>query len=234
MKKYGFTKGNKHSNKDFGLKIVKREFNPPEQNYITTTIPFMNGSYNFSELYGGACYEDRTIKYYLDFNYRDKIEYFTKKTQITAWIKNNKENILYDDLFPGYYFVINESYIEFEESNLIDCDVIIKLILYPFMIGNEYEGNNIWDDFNFELDILQDTKFTVSGANNVNIYNSSAIDIEPIIIASSKFEIIKDNEKFVVEAGESKDYRFKLNKGDNNLTIKGNGLIEFKFRKEVL
>ena len=97
-----------------------------------------------------------------------------------------------------------------------------------------FEGNNLWDSFNFESDVLQDTKFTVNGYSNVNIYNSSAIDIEPTIIASSNFEIIKDNKKYVVESGTSKDYRFKLKKGDNNITLKGNGTIEFRFRKEVL
>ena len=105
---------------------------------------------------------------------------------------------------------------------------------YPFKISTTYEGNNLWDSFNFEVDVLQDTKFTVNGSSNVNIYNSSAIDIEPTIIASSKFEIIKDSKKFIVEAGESKDYRFKLKKGENNITLRGNGTIEFRFRKEVL
>ncbi len=38
--------------------------------------------------------------------------------------------------------------------------------------------------------------------------------------------------KFV--AGTTKDYRFKLTKGENHMTITGQGDIEFKFRKEVL
>ncbi len=234
MKTYGFTKGGKHSNEDFGLKITKREFNPPDQKYITKTVPFMNGSYNFSELYGNSCYNDRVITYYLDFKYRDKIEYFTKKTIITAWIKDNKENILYDDLFPGYYFIINESYIEFEEAHLVDCDVVIKLIAYPFMIGSEYEGNNLWDEFNFELDVLQDTSFNISGSKDVSIYNVSAINIVPVVICSNDMEVIKDGVTYMFKHGTSEDYRFELSVGENNMLIKGNGSIEFKFRKEVL
>ncbi len=357
MKTYGFTKGGKHSNEDFGLKITKREFNPPDQKYITKTVPFMNGSYNFSELYGNSCYNDRVITYYLDFKYRDKIEYFTKKTIITAWIKDNKENILYDDLFPGYYFIINESYIEFEEAHLVDCDVVIKLIAYPFMIGSEYEGNNLWDEFNFELDVLQDTSFNISGSKDVSIYNVSAINIVPVVICSNEsyiefeeahlvdcdvvikliaypfmigseyegnnlwdefnfeldvlqdtsfnisgskdvsiynvsainivpvvicsnegnnlwdefnfeldvlqdtsfnisgskdvsiynvsainivpvvicsndMEVIKDGVTYMFKHGTSEDYRFELSVGENNMLIKGNGSIEFKFRKE--
>ena len=105
---------------------------------------------------------------------------------------------------------------------------------YPFKISTTYEGNNLWDTFNFEVDVLQGTKFTVNGISNVNIYNPSAIDIEPTIIALSNFEIVLDNKKYIVESGISKDYRFKLKKGNNNITLKGNGTIEFRFRKEVL
>ena len=81
---------------------------------------------------------------------------------------------------------------------------------------------------------MQDTKFTVNGTSSVSIYNSSIIDIEPEIIASSQFEITLDNKKYTVKAGTSKDYKFKLKPGANNLTLKGNGTIEFRFRKEVL
>ena len=43
-----------------------------------------------------------------------------------------------------------------------------------------------------------------------------------------------DNKTFKFQAGETKDYRFRLKKGENSLKIKGEGTIEFKFRKEVL
>ena len=54
------------------------------------------------------------------------------------------------------------------------------------------------------------------------------------VISNCDDEIILDNKKYTVEAGASKDYRFKFKKGANNLTLKGNGTIEFRFRKEVL
>ena len=47
-------------------------------------------------------------------------------------------------------------------------------------------------------------------------------------------EIIKGTTTFKFKAGESKSWSFKLDKGLNNLTIKGTGAIEFKWYKEVL
>ena len=73
--------------------------------------------------------------------------------------------------------------------------------------------------------IVNSTYETVKTLNSIS-WNSSNVYRE--------FEIIKDSKKFIVEAGESKDYRFKLKKGENNITLRGNGTIEFRFRKEVL
>ncbi len=157
-----------------------------------------------------------------------------KKISIENWLLGtNKKTMLIDEDLKGYYYMAECINIDFENYYSFGL-IYVTFTAYPFKIGEAYEGNNIWDSFNFESDVLQDTKFTVNGYANVNIYNSSAIDIEPAIIASSEFEIIKDSKKFIVEAGESKDYRFKLKKGNNNITLKGNGTIEFRFRKEVL
>ena len=154
--------------------------------------------------------------------------------QVDQWLLSTKTKTpLIDDNLPGYYYKAECISTEFED--LINTGKIkASFIANPFRISTEYEGNNLWDSVNFERDVLQDTKFTVNGASSVSIYNSSIIDIEPSIIASSQFEIVLDSKKYTIKAGTSKDYRFKLKKGANNLALKGNGTIEFRFRKEVL
>ena len=47
-------------------------------------------------------------------------------------------------------------------------------------------------------------------------------------------EVTKGNVTYKFNPGTSKDYRFELSIGENNMTVKGNGSIEFRFRKEVL
>ena len=194
----------------------------------------MNGSYDFSNIYGGNTYSDRELTYsfLVEVDNEEAMNY--KKISIENWLLGaNKKTILIDEDLKGYYYLAECIDIDFDNYysfGLID----VTFTAYPFKISSAYEGNNLWDSFNFELDVLQDTKFTVSGVSNVSIYNPSVIDIEPGIIASSQFEITLDNKKYVVEAGVSKDYRFKLKSGINNLTLKGNGTIEFRFRKEVL
>lgn len=232
---YDIVFNGKHSFNDMGLKRINAtEHKAPTKNKIQQTIPFMNGSYDFSNLYGSATYSDREFTYSFLVEIENEALMNYRKIEIENWLLGaNKKTILIDEDLKGYYYLAECIDIDFDNYysfGLID----VTFTAYPFKIGEAYEGNNLWDSFNFELDVLQDTKFTVNGSSNVNIYNSSAIDIEPTVIASSQFEIVLDNKKYIVESGESKDYRFKLKRGNNNLTLKGNGTIEFRFRKEVL
>ena len=232
---YGITYNNKHSFNDLGLTVLNtRVIETPNKIKITETIPFMNGSYDFSNLYGSNCYTERQLEYEFLIKSNNSTELEYQRIKIENWLlSSNTKTPLIDDNIIGYYYNAECIGVEFEDMNNTGKLKAI-FIAYPFRISTECEGNNLWDSFNFELDVLQDTKFTVSGVSNVSIYNSSVIDIEPEIIVSSQFEITLDNKKYTVEAGTSKDYRFKLRKGINNLTLKGNGTIEFRFRKEVL
>ena len=232
---YGISYNNKHSFNDLGLTVLNtRVIETPSKIKITETIPFMNGSYDFSNLYGSNCYTERQIEYEFLIKARNSTELEFKRMQAEQWLLSpNTKTPLIDDNLSGYYYKAECISTEFED--LINIGKLkATFIAYPFRISTEYEGNNLWDSFNFERDVLQDTKFTVNGISSVSIYNSSVIDIEPEIIASSQFEITLDNKKYTVKAGTSKDYRFKFKKGANNLTLKGNGTIEFRFRKEVL
>ena len=81
---------------------------------------------------------------------------------------------------------------------------------------------------------MQNTRFPVKGSLKISIINYGSRNITPTIITDSDMTIIKNDTEYLVEAGETKDYRFELGKNENVLTIVGNGTIEFKFKVEVL
>lgn len=230
---YGIKKGNKHSFIDFGLTIKSKSIGMPSKNKIKETIPFMNGSYDFSALYGNQSYGERTLKYVFNLIGKNKVDMNVLKDKVLAWLYEGFQEPLYDDTFPGYYFLAECEDTSFEEDGEIGV-LTVEFTCYPFKIRDDYEGQLHWDNFNFELDILQDTKFTVNGSKNISIYNSSTINIVPTIICSNDMKIIKDNKTYTLKSGVTKSYIFELLKGQNNMTIVGNGTIEFKFRKEVI
>ena len=230
----GIIKNNKHSYGDFGIKILSRTISNPTKRKIKETIPFMNGSYDFSLLYGEQSYDERELSYTFSLPKMDKIKLNMLKIKIINWLNEGLQEPLYDDQIPGFYFLAECTGIEYDESYYNYAQLTANFIAYPFKISDFQDGHDIWDDFNFELDMVQDTIFEVDGTKDITLYNNGAIGINPTVICSNNIEVTKGNSVYKFKQGESKTWAFKLDNGLNTLTIKGTGTIEFKWCKEVL
>lgn len=229
----GIKKGNKHSFIDFGLTIKSKSIGMPSKNKIKETIPFMNGSYDFSTLYGDQSYGERTLKYVFNLIGKNKVDMNVLKDKVVAWLYEGFQEPLYDDTFPGYYFLAECEDTSFEEDGEIGI-LTVTFTAYPFKIKAELEGELLWDNFNFKLDTLQETKFLIDKVKEITLYNTGASIVNPTIECSSCFKIIKDNISYVVGPGTFKSYDFGLEVGENKFTIVGNGNINFLFRMELL
>lgn len=229
----GISFKNKHSYIDFGLTIKSKSINPPKKIKTKETVPFMNGSYDFSNLYGEQTYEERELGYVFNLICETKLELNTEKIKVLDWLLNSFKGALKDDTIPGLYFNAECENIDFKESGRY-AEITATFIAYPFKIGLHDEGNIPWDDFNFELDYMQDTKFDVSVSKSIEIINSGSRKITPTVVCTDEFDVIKNGITYKFNAGTTKDWRFNLDIGLNNLTLNGSGNIEFIFRKEVL
>ena len=230
---YGIIKNNKHSFDDFGLWIVDKQIEPPTKKRITSSIPYMNGVYDFSQIYGETTYEERSLKYVFEIVEDTKEMLNIKKIEAVNWLMSDGKCYLYDDSIPGFNFSAECVDISFSEEGTRG-KLTAKFTAYPFKISTFQDGHDIWDDFNFELDMVQDTKFDVIGSKSITLYNNSIIGIYPTVICDNNFEVIKNGITYSFTPGEVKSFNFKLDKGENNLLLKGNGAIEFKWSKEVL
>ena len=221
--------------KDFDCYVKKSELDPPSKNEIRESVPFMNGSYDFSSIYGGQIFNDRKIVYYIDLIEDDSTSLNIIKTNLENWLLTVGEAELFDSSIEGYYFIAKCMTVEESDNEYSNySELKITFTAYPFKIRNEYEGELIWDTFSFELDSLQDTLFMIDGSDKVTIYNQSATNIIPAIICSSNMEITKDNIIYNIPSGNSKSYQFEFKRGKNEMIITGRGQIEFKFKREVL
>src|SRR5690625_3496146 len=146
----------------------------------------------------------------------------------------NGKQKLYEDSIPGYYYLAEvEGGLDFNEL-WNHGTLTVEFTAYPFMIAELEEGNDLWDPFNFELDVAQVTYFTVNGSLDVILYNVGTPSVIPTIETSAPMDIIKDGVTYKVPVGKSKSDDFTLSPGDNKLTIKGNGTINFTFYKELI
>lgn len=228
----GFTFDGKHTS-EFNLILLERVADPPPEKVIKENIPFMQGDLDFSAILGQRVFNNRSLQYRMlivDYSYERRK---TIEKSLTNWLMKPSRIKLYDDFSPNYYYLAKcESigYVDRYEG----MTAVITFDAYPFMIGEYEEGNDIWDIFNFELDVAQVTEFKVTGSKEVTLYNPGSNVVFPKIIASNQFQIVKGNQTFIVPAGESESSEFMLETGENNLTIQGTGTIEFRFYKELL
>lgn len=229
----GIVKGGKHSYDDFGLTVRDATTETKKKNKTLVKIPFMNGSYDFSSLYGGQTYEEETRTYEFNLIAKDKYDLEIQKIRISDWLLDGEQAEIYDDLLVGYHRLAECVDLSFEENHNY-AKVIANFRAYPFKVRDNHEGDDIWDDFNFELDVAQDVKFDVESIKNVVLINSGNNIITPTVICDKHMSVKIRNKVFHFQPGTSKDYRFTLEKGENLIEIIGTGIIEFKFRKEVL
>lgn len=228
----GFEFDGKHTS-EFNLRLIDRQADPPLEKKIIENIPFMQGNLDFSAMLGQRVFENRQLMFNMliinyDYQKRKNIE-----TSLTNWLMGPSFLRLYDDFSPDYYYLA-----KCETINYVDryegMTAVITFDAYPFKKSEQLEGNDVWDSFNFELDVAQITEFKISESETIKLYNNGSNMVTPKIIASNEFEIIKGSQAYIVPAGTSESSEFTLDLGENDLTVNGNGTIEFQFYKELL
>lgn len=231
---YGFETLGKRTT-DFGLMCVEHIVGFPTKNKILIDVPFSNKIYDFSNIYGGQVFTNRTLKFKFLFNQTGKDGLYRIWTQVANWLMQGNEKLpLYDDRMRDYYYLAEVTEIQDFEEAYSEGYLTIELDCYPFRIYELNEGNDIWDSFDFELDIAQNISFEVNGTKSVVLFNTGTPSIKPTIKASSEMKLVKNNTQLVIPAGTSSLPRFSLEVGENRFSLIGNGTIEFIWHKELV
>lgn len=218
---------------EFRMRLMSREGPSPEEKEILETVPFMQGSYDFSDILGQRTFENRPLTYTFEVL---EYEYSRRKVDgsvLVNWLMSAGRQRLYDDFNPGYYYLAKCKSVE-STDEYYGAVFTVTFEAYPYMIAELQEGHDIWDDFNFELDIAQQVKYSVKGSQAITLYNVGANVLTPVIRASAPMALTKDGASFNVPAGESNSHELILQKGSNRLTVQGSGTIEFLFYKELM
>lgn len=237
---YGISFNGKHSWNDFGITMgTSKELGLPSKEKILIKVPFSNTEYDFSELYGSQTYSPRHLKY--EFNLVDRFGkntaevISTTKAMLSNWLMNSHgKQKLYDDAFPDYYFLAEVEDNMSIKENWNSGTLAVTFKAYPFMIADLPEGNDIWDTFNFELDVAQRVNFGVFYEFGTTLINPGVPDVSPEIEASSAFTITMGGRTYNVPQGKSKSLDFMLKSGENDIIINGTGNISFLFYKELI
>jgi predicted phage tail component-like protein len=231
----GLIFNNKHNYKDIGVIMHKKTIQFPSKKKIKESLPFMNGSYDFSTIgsNGEITYTEREILVTLGLPSNTKEQLQVIYSNVLEWLIDvGKSKLIFDDISDYYYMAEVESTSTFEE--VLSVGVLeVTFIAEPFKTSVDYVGFDVWDTFNFEEDIVQDIEFDIINSKTISIYNPRRLVI-PTISCNSNMIITLDGYSMNVVSGNNKNWLFKLKNGTNNISIIGTGHIKFIFRKESL
>ncbi|XRJ96178.1 phage tail protein [Latilactobacillus sakei] len=221
---------------DYGLTINEKEIGNPAKKKRRVAIPNGNGYYDYASILGEQ-YGERQLKY--TFNIGDyatlrKDIMNVDKIKVLNWLVPGEQRKLFDEAIPDYYFLAEvqeaPTFTEWKGTGTLE----VTFTAYPFKISNKYEGDDIWDTFNFELDMAQNTEFNVNGAQTITIFNNSVIRIAPSIEVTGKVTVSLNGKTVTFESGIYNRSPINFSRGENTLQLSGTGTIYFKFRKELL
>ena len=216
------------------IKLMERSIQPPKPIVIKQSVPFLSGSYDFSKMGGEIFYEEReiTCKFAIPTE-NTTLLHMVYSQLLDLTMTDIKLKIGFEDI-PYYYFIGSvQNGPNFDEiAQFGTCT--IQFMCYPFKICEFEEGNDIWDTFNFELDIFQNVEFDINGSKTITLYNNSSCGIDPIIQCTSTMTVIKGKQLYTFKAGTTQSWSLRLDKGINNLIVKGIGKIKFLWHKGIL
>lgn len=230
----GCTFNGKH-NDSIGLVMHSKSIQPPPKKKIKISVPFMNGSYDFSTVgsNGEQSFSEReiTIVFGLPAKTEEQLQYLYSSA--LEWLEDTgKQQLMFDDMFDYYYMAEVEESSSFEEVMEFGT-LTVKFVVDPFKVSVDYVGEDIWDTFNFEEDYMQTDLFDVINYADITLYNPGR-PANTVIHCYQSLSIIKDGYTYNLSVGDNIIPGFKMNRGINNIHINGTGRIHFMFRKEKI
>lgn len=241
-KQHSCTFAGKNSWTDFGLYLIDKKITFPSKNKVTILPVYSNDLIDLSMLYDEQVYSDRTIQMTFLALQRDtvsKAATYLAWTKIINWLMPPAgRQVLVDDTMPDYYYLGEVIEAPTWDDFLFNGKFTVTWTCYPFRIHRLFEGNDVWDTFNFELDVSQTVQYDIVGSRKVTLLNTGSAPIQPSIIADSPMMVSMSRIGIQVSAGQTDSDNLlqplTLQVGVNLLTITGQGHIEFRWHKEVI
>lgn len=165
------------------LILVRRDAPTPEEKKIVEDIPYSQGEIDFSMLLGERVFRNRPLTYEfiskkMSYGQRKVLENRIKRLNMMGDIGE-----IYDTHDAGYYWRGKCEYIEvIDDAEFNRLSVIIEFNVYPFLIDTKHYFDDVWDDFDFDADVANWTKYEVDGVRTITLYNSGDTTVRPNII----------------------------------------------------
>lgn len=211
----GLTIGERHTYRDFGLRMLSCTVSPPEPKIEEIDIPGRNAPLDVSEFFGEILYKPRTLTAVFDIEVHSLQSFLHKFSEICNDMHGFTKKIVLDSE-PTYYYE-GRIKVSYTKKNAIFYEVTLSASVAPYKLK------------------LEETKvsFKVSEQLEIRLNNERKSAI-PDIVSDAEFRLVFRKTSAVVPAGEHKVLDLKLTQGANAITCYGTGNITFIYQEGSL
>lgn len=213
MMRDGITVNGQHSFRDFGLYIHEKKIGLPTKRIIQDSVPYMNGSYDFTALGGAATWGDREISYSFDILAENEQAMNRQRDFIINWLMNVHDTDIFDDTMPDWHF--RGSY---KDGDMTDDEeastVTANFICYPFRIADQESSIRLQSGDSFIEYAGQAVTAYISGTANGSITFNG---ITQSFLANTRTELAA-----------------LLNHGTNSISLTTTGSATLFYTEEIL
>jgi len=218
---------------EYGLLLSSKKISPPSPKVITIDIPGADGCIDLTEaLNGEPKYNNRDI--FLSFTKIGKSSISLSTYRLVANKFHGRTcKIVFSDI-PGYYYEGRVAVKDFDADGTIgkleiECDA--KPYALEVLDSTE---EFIWDDFNFDTDVIRGYKdIVVDGEKTIDVYGSRKT-VCPDIIVSAAMDVEFDGTIYHLQEGTNKVVSIVIVEGINEMKFTGAGTVSIKFRGGAL
>lgn len=135
---YGIRVEGYHSLEDYGWKLSNREDNPPQLRRTVVTVPYSNGSLDYTGVYGEPFYEEREIAYTFAKEFAGVEEMQEGVREFCEWLLGIANADIHDDMFTGFHYhgSCTKAEPDHAKSGAL-AHVKATFELYPFMQADD-------------------------------------------------------------------------------------------------
>ena len=222
MALYGIKFNGKHSINDFDLYVAESDVSPAKKREYRAQVPYMNGSYDFSKLFGESTFDRRDLEYKFNVVGDDPEDLGDLKMRVAEWLMVPQETELIDDTTPNFHFLAECTEVD-EDDDYEYSELTAKFNADPFRYRNETMYNLLWDDIDFDHDYIIINEFTLTAGaeTEISVYNNSIISIAPYITVTADITLVINGLSYSISECENATAAFTLSPGTNTIVVSG-------------
>lgn len=141
---HGISAGGYHSLDDFGWQLIDRDETPPKLRQTKVTVPYANGSLDYTGVYGEAFYDDKQITYTFAKDFKGLDDMNEGIREFVEWLSGIYNTDIHDSMFDEFHN--HGSCISTEKKATksgVYATVTATFDLYPFMVADDESASTL-------------------------------------------------------------------------------------------